>query len=346
VRPAAVVILAADPAVSHACFNHAFIGFTPAIFYAYPTPFGAVIGTGKRHARPSTAAADRGIRRWIGTQAGHVERASLIYNSSFLHGEGLVELGLKGKVAVVTGGTEGIGRATALRLAQEGARVAICARRQEMLDKTAAEIKKRGADALAVAADMSKAADVERFMKAVIERFGRIDILVNNAGTSARGKFLEVDDTTWGADLELKVFGAIRCTRLAVPHMKKQGGGRIINITISSAKQPGAESMPTSVSRAAGLAITKALSKEYAADNILVNTVCIGKIKSGQHERRYTREGVSAEDYYRQTAKDIPLGRVGEAEEVASVIAFLASDAASYVTGTSINLDGGLSGVL
>jgi len=180
----------------------------------------------------------------------------------------------------------------------------------------------------------------------VIERFGRIDILVNNAGTSARGKFLEVDDKTWGADLELKVFGAIRCTRLAVPHMKKQGGGRIINITISSAKQPGAESMPTSVSRAAGLAMTKALSKEYAADNILVNTVCIGKIKSGQHERRYTKQGISAEEYYRQTAKDIPLGRVGEAEEVASVIAFLASDAASYVTGTSIHLDGGMSGTL
>jgi NAD(P)-dependent dehydrogenase (short-subunit alcohol dehydrogenase family) len=257
-----------------------------------------------------------------------------------------VELGLKGKVAVVTGGTEGIGRATALRLAREGAQVAICARRQEMLDKTAVEIQKLGADALAVAADMSKAADVERFMKAVIGRFGRIDILVNNAGASARGKFLEVDDKTWGADLELKVFGAIRCTRLAVPYMKKQGGGRIINITISSAKQPGAESMPTSVSRAAGLAITKALSKEYAADNILVNTVCIGKIKSGQHERRYTKQGISAEDYYRQTAKDIPLGRVGEAEEVASVIAFLASDAASYVTGTSINLDGGMSGTL
>ena len=257
-----------------------------------------------------------------------------------------MELGLKGKVAAVTGGTDGIGRATALKLAQEGARVAICARRQEPLDKTAAEIRKAGVEALAVAADMSKAGDVERFIKAVIERFGRIDILVNNAGTSARGKFLEVDDKTWGADIELKVFGAIRCTRLAVPHMKMHGGGRIVNITISSAKQPGAESYPTSVSRAAGLALTKALSKEYAPDNILVNTVCIGKIKSGQHERRYTRDGRSAEEYYRQTAKDIPLGRVGEAEEVANVIAFLVSDAASYVTGTSVNLDGGISGTL
>jgi NAD(P)-dependent dehydrogenase (short-subunit alcohol dehydrogenase family) len=257
-----------------------------------------------------------------------------------------VELGLKGKVAAITGGTEGIGRATALRLAREGAKVAICARRQEPLDKAAAEIRKTGAEVLTVSADMSKAADVERFMKAVIERFGRVDILVNNAGTSARGKFLEIDDKTWSSDIELKVFGAIRCTRLAVPHMKKQGGGRIVNITISSAKQPGAESYPTSVSRAAGLALTKALSKEYAPDNILVNTICIGKIKSGQHERRYTREGKKAEDYYREVSKDIPLGRVGEAEEVANVITFLVSDAASYVTGTSVNLDGGISGTL
>jgi 3-oxoacyl-[acyl-carrier protein] reductase len=269
----------------------------------------------------------------------------VIYNSNF-PGEHSVELGLKDKVAVVTGGTEGIGRATALRLAREGASVAICARRQELLDKTAAELRKTGAQVLAVSADMSKTADIDRFIKAVIERFGRIDILVNNAGTSARGKFLEIEDKAWSADLELKVFGAIRCTRLAVPHMKKQGGGRIINITISSAKQPGAESYPTSVSRAAGLALTKALSKEYAADNILVNTVCIGKIKSGQHERRYSKQGVSADDYYRETAKDIPLGRVGEADEVANVIAFLASNAASYVTGTSVNLDGGMSGTL
>jgi NAD(P)-dependent dehydrogenase (short-subunit alcohol dehydrogenase family) len=280
-----------------------------------------------------------------GGMNGGIEPARLHYNSIFWRG-GYVELGLTGKVAVVTGGTEGIGRATALRLAQEGAHVAICARRQDLLDRTAEELRKRGAEVLAVTADMSKSADVERFMNAVIARFGRIDILVNNAGTSARGKFLQVDDKAWDADLELKVFGAIRCTRLAVPHMRKQGGGRIVNITISSAKQPGAESMPTSVSRAAGLALTKALSKEYAADNIRVNTVCIGKIKSGQHERRYTRQGISAEEYYRQAAKDIPLGRVGEAEEVASVIAFLASDAASYVTGTSINLDGGISGVL
>jgi len=257
-----------------------------------------------------------------------------------------VDLGLKGKVAVVTGGTQGIGRATALKLAQEGANVAICARTQEAVDATAAEIQKAGGQALGVAADMSKPADIERFMKAVVDKFGRIDILVNNAGTSKRGAFLELTDEEWSADLELKVFGAIRCTRLAVPHMKKNGGGRIVNIAISSAKQPGAQSYPTSVSRAAGLAITKALSKEFAADNILVNAVCIGKIKSGQHERRYKREGQSAEAYYATASKDIPMKRVGEAEEVANVITFLVSGAASYVTGSSVNLDGGISGVL
>lgn len=257
-----------------------------------------------------------------------------------------MDLGLKGKVAVVTGGTEGIGKATALKLAQEGANVAICARRQELLDRVAGEISGTGAQVLAVAADMTKSADIERFMKAVIDRFGRIDVLVNNAGTSSRGKFLEVSDETWSEDLELKVFGAIRCARLAIPYMKKQGGGRIVNITTSAAKQPGAASGPTSVSRAAGLALTKALSKEFAPDNILVNTVCIGKIKAGQHERAAARKGIDVNAYYEEMKKDIPMRRVGEASEVANVIAFLASDAASYVTGTSVNLDGGISGVL
>jgi len=257
-----------------------------------------------------------------------------------------MEFGLKGKVAIVTGGTEGIGKATAMTLAREGAKVAICARGKALLDATTAEITKAGGEVLAVSADMSKAADIKRFFDEVVQKFGRIDILVNNAGTSKRGKFLELQDEEWSADLELKVFGAIRCTRLAIPHMKKQGGGRVINITISGAKQPAAESYPTSISRAAGLAITKALSKEFAPDNILVNTICIGKIKSGQHERRFTKDGISADDYYGKMSKDIPMKRVGEAQEVANVITFLASDAASYVTGTSINLDGGISGVL
>lgn len=257
-----------------------------------------------------------------------------------------MELGLKGKVAAITGGSEGIGKAAAVALAAEGAKVAICGRNQAKLDKAAADIGKLGAEVLAVSADMSKAGDVEKFIKTVTDKFGHIDILINNAGTSMRGNFLEINDGKWTEDLELKVFGAIRCSRLAIPHMKKRGGGRIINITTSGGKQPGAGSMPTTLSRAAGLALTKALSKEFAADNILVNTVCIGKIKSGQHERRYTRDGISADEYYGKMSKDVPMKRVGEAEEVASVIVFLASDAASYVTGSSINLDGGISGVL
>ena len=257
-----------------------------------------------------------------------------------------MELGLKGKIALVTGGTEGIGKASALEFAREGAKVAICSRRADRVANTVDEIRRAGGDAFGMAADMSRMEDIERFIDAVVRQYGGLDILVNNAGTSARGAFLDIGDDTWHADIELKLFGAIRCTRLAVPHMKKRGGGRVINITISSAKQPGGGSMPTTISRAAGLALTKALSKEFAADNILVNTVCIGKIKSGQHERRYTKAGISADEYYAKEAKLVPLGRIGEASEAANVIVFLCSAAASYVTGTSVHLDGGMSGVI
>jgi 3-oxoacyl-[acyl-carrier protein] reductase len=257
-----------------------------------------------------------------------------------------MELGLKDKVVAITGGTDGIGKAAALIFAREGAKVAVCGRDAGRVESTGAALAKLGAGHLALAADIGTASGVKSFIDAIIARYGRLDVLVNNAGTSMRGKFLEVTDEQWQTDIDLKVFGALRCTRLAIPHMKKQGGGRIINITISSAKQPGAESMPTSVSRAAGLAITKALSKEFAPDNILVNTVCIGKIKSGQHQRRYEKAGITADEYYGKMVKDIPMKRVGEADEAAAAIVFLASDAASYVTGTSINLDGGISGTL
>ena len=172
------------------------------------------------------------------------------------------------------------------------------------------------------------------------------DILINNAGTSATGEFESVTDDIWQADFELKLFAAIRLARLAIPHMKQQGGGRIVNITNIGAKQPRAKSMPTTVTRAAGLAFTKALSKEFAPHKILVNTVCIGLIRAGQHERKAAKAGVAVEQLYADMGKDIPLGRVGRAEEVANAIAFLVSGAASYITGTSINLDGGTSAVL
>ncbi len=257
-----------------------------------------------------------------------------------------MELGLKDKVAIVTGGTQGIGKAAVIALAREGAKVAIVARDKDRLDQTARTVGAAGGEALPVSADVSKVADIERTVAEVLQRWGRIDILVNNAGTSVRGDFATVDDATWQFDFDLKLFAAIRLSRLAIPHMKKHGGGRIINITNTGAKQPGASSMPTTVTRAAGLALTKALSKEFAADNILVNTICIGRIKAGQWETRARKLGVPLEKLYTDMSHDIPMKRIGEAEEVANVITFLASSAASYVTGTSINLDGGISGVL
>ncbi|MBI4639072.1 MAG: SDR family NAD(P)-dependent oxidoreductase, partial [Candidatus Tectomicrobia bacterium] len=162
-----------------------------------------------------------------------------------------MDLGLREKVAVVTGGSEGIGKASAMRLAMEGAKVSICARREDVLKKAEEEIRaKTGGEILTIRADVSKAEQVEQFINKTIEVFGGIDILVNNAGTSAAGPFENVSDDYWQADLDLKLFGAIRCIRLAIPSMKKRGGGRIINITNIGGKQPGARSVPTSVSRA------------------------------------------------------------------------------------------------
>jgi 3-oxoacyl-[acyl-carrier protein] reductase len=257
-----------------------------------------------------------------------------------------MDLELKDKVAIVTGGSQGIGKAAALRLAAEGASVVIAARGRELLDKVALEIRAAGGRVAAVQADVSRAEDCARLVAEAVKAFGRLDILVNNAGTSATGEFESVTDDIWQADFELKLFAAIRLARLAIPHMKRQGGGRIVNITNIGAKQPRAKSMPTTVTRAAGLAFTKALSKELAPHKILVNTVCIGLVRAGQHERKAAKAGIALEQFYANMGKDIPLGRVGRAEEVANAIAFLASEAASYITGTSINLDGGTSAVL
>jgi NAD(P)-dependent dehydrogenase (short-subunit alcohol dehydrogenase family) len=257
-----------------------------------------------------------------------------------------MDLGLRGKVVAITGGSEGIGRATALRFAQEGAKVALCARRADVLNAFADELKKSGADVLAVVADAAKAGDAERFIEETVKRFGRIDVVVNNAGGTGQLAFDKVDEKAWRDDLEVKVFAHIRTARAAVPHMKKQKSGRIISLNMVGAKQPFAGSFPTTISRSAGLALTKALSKELAPFNILVNAVAVGKIKSKQQERGAARQGLSVADHYEKTGKTVPLGRMGEAEEVAQVIAFLASDAASYVTGSCVNVDGGVSGVL
>jgi len=257
-----------------------------------------------------------------------------------------MNLGLTGRVAAVTGGTEGIGRATVRKLVEEGAKVAFCARRPEVLDAFAAELGARGGAVLPVVADASLAGEMERFIEATVQRFGRIDILVNNAGSTAQGPFDQADDALWHYDLDVKLLSQVRAARAAIPHMQRQGGGRIVNIAMSGAKQPGAASFPTSVSRAAGLALTKALSKEVAGDGILVNAVALGWIKSRLQKIRADRAGLTLDQHYAALARQVPLGRLGEPGEAANVIVFLASGLASYVTGSFINLDGGHSGVL
>ena len=265
-----------------------------------------------------------------------------------------MELGLTDKVAIITGGSEGIGKAAAQRMAEEGARVVIVARRPEVLDEAAQDIRTATEGVvLPVAADVSDPASAELVVNAALENFGRLDILVNNAGISMAKPFEEVSDSDWEYDFDLKVWGAVRLIRRAIPEMRKVGGGRIINVTNLGGRTPGPSSMPTSISRATGIAITKGLSKDLAPDNILVNTVCIGIVKSGQHTRRYDRlkesnPGLTLDEFYAETARarGVPLGRIAETEEAGDVIAFLASERASYLTGIAINIDGGTSPVV
>jgi NAD(P)-dependent dehydrogenase (short-subunit alcohol dehydrogenase family) len=193
---------------------------------------------------------------------------------------------------------------------------------------------------LAQAADVTRPADVEAVVAATLAAHGGVDILVNNAGTSSAGPFEKVDDATWVADIDVKLMAAIRLCRLVIPQMKKRGGGRIVNVTTVGGKVPVARALPTSVTRAAGINLTKSLANEYASDHILVNTVCLGLVKSAQWERRAKGD---LEGYYREVAKRVPVGRVGEAEEFADLVAFLCSARAAYITGTAINFDGGMS---
>ena len=256
----------------------------------------------------------------------------------------MLDLELKGKVAIVTGGSEGLGRAAAEKLAREGVRVAICARRKEPLERAAAEIRSAtGGDVLTRVTDVRRADEVDACVTAVVAQYGGIDILVNNAGTSAAHGFEEVDDAAWQEDFDLKVMAAVRFCRLAIPHMQRRGGGRIINVTNVGAKVPVARGLPTSVSRAAGVNLTKSLANQYAADQILVNTICIGLVKSAQMAKRAKGD---LNEHYAELGKRVPVGRIAEASEFADLVAFLVSARAAYITGTAINFDGGRSAVV
>ena len=259
-----------------------------------------------------------------------------------------MDLHLTEKVVLITGGTDGLGAALADRLVEEGSRVAVCGRDPDRLAASEQRLRDAGGDALVVQADVTSVADLERFTDAAVARWGRIDGLVNNAGKSAAGRIDQVPDDDWTADLNLKVLAAVRCTRLVAPHLIEAGGGAIVNVLNVGAKAAGAGSLPTTASRAAGLAITKAASKDLGENGIRVNAVLIGLVASGQWRRRAEAAGQSEDEFYRQMAQNtgIPLGRVGRPDEFADLAAYLLSDRSSYVTGSAINLDGGTSPAL
>lgn len=262
-----------------------------------------------------------------------------------------MDIRLDGKSAIVTGGSKGLGLAIAKEFAASGANVAILARDQASLNDAKSEIQKaaaKGVKVLAISCDVSKAGPIEAACAQCNSEFGQVDIFVNNAGQSTRGPSETITDEQWQADIDLKLFAQIRFCRLLLPQMKARKWGRIISVLNIGAKAPGADSAPTSVSRAAQMAFTKALSMEGAPHNVLVNSLHVGVIVSDQIVRRYRREGanVSLEDFIAQAGRAVPLGRMGRAEEFANVATFLASDAASYVTGCAINVDGGRSPVV
>lgn len=261
-----------------------------------------------------------------------------------------MQIRLDGRAALVTGGSKGLGRAIAEHFAEAGAAVALVARGAEALERAKAEIAARfpAARLAAIPADVATEGGCARAMREAEAALGPIDILVNNAGTSQRGPFLEVGDALWQADLDLKLFAAIRLTRAVWPGMQVRGWGRVINVLNTGAKAPPAGGAPTAVSRAAGMALTKVLAGEGAPHGILVNALLVGIIESDQWVRRHAADprGLSWEEWKRDAALGVPLGRLGRAEEFAALATFLASDAAGYVTGTAINVDGGRSPVV
>ena len=255
-----------------------------------------------------------------------------------------MDLGLKGKVILITGGTDGLGLALAAQLAAEGASVAVCGRDPERLQLAGAALHDTSADALAQRVDVTDPEQLASFVDVAVARWGRIDGVVHNAGRASAGAIESVDDANWESDFQLKLMAAVRLTRLALPQLRLRRGALLFTLALA-AKTPGGGSEPSSVTRAAGMALMKALSKELAIDGVRVNAVLVGLIESGQWVRAAKAAELELDEFYERFARDsgIPLGRFGRGREFADLGCFLLSPRASYLTGTAINLDGGLS---
>ena len=258
-----------------------------------------------------------------------------------------MDLGLQGKVAIVTGSSDGIGYATAHALAKEGVRVVVCGRREPLLAEARDTIaRETGAELLAVPCDVQQLPDVRRLVTDTMQRFGVIHILINNAGSVPSMQFSEADDAQWYQMLEGKLLSYIRVTREVVPYMRKAGWGRIVNIAGGLGRQPTATGMAVGVNNAAVINWTKSMSLQYAADGILVTTVAPGLIETPRLVRNRQHEadmrGVNLDDVLKERVRDIPLQRFGRPEEIAAVAVFLASEQSSYITGTCVTVDGGV----
>jgi 3-oxoacyl-[acyl-carrier protein] reductase len=252
-----------------------------------------------------------------------------------------MDLGLKGKVALVTGGSRGIGRSIALGLAAEGCRLAICARGAENLDATAAEIGALGAEVLPVQADLTSDAAQQQLVQATLARYGRVDVLVNNVGGGGAPTFVDTTDEQWNAALSLTFWPSLRLSRLVLPAMRDQGGGAIIMISSIYGREWGGRPAYMTV-KAAQIGLAKAMARELAPLNIRVNTVAPGSIRfpGGSWDRRCQED---PEGMARFVAAELPLGRFGRPEEVAAMVVFLASERASLMLGACVNVDGGQS---
>jgi 3-oxoacyl-[acyl-carrier protein] reductase len=250
---------------------------------------------------------------------------------------------LDDKVAIVTGSARGIGRATAELLSEQGAKVVINDLDADVAQQTADEIQ---GETVVYGGDLTKGDAPDQLIQTAIDAWGKVDIIVNNAGTSRAMPFEKVTDEILMGDIEQKLFAAVRLIRLVSPQMKERRWGRIINVLNIGAKAPRPNSMPTSVSRAAGMAMTKALSAEFAPHNVLVNAMLVGFIEADQHVQAAKKANIPLADYYKAREKEIPLGRAGKAEEFANLACFLVSEQAGYITGTATNVDGGRSPVV